>query len=126
VRQGGVWGDGVPRSVPNVAKVAWVPSRAPLPVRLLKVYVGIGPLFRCYRSVSNAGCHLRLRHLHCICVYVFGICVVATILFVTVDDLEPNRRYASVLKFLIVFASVAAIAGRLLRSSADGLSALMP
>ena len=54
------------------------------------------------------------------------ICVVATILFVAVDDLEPNRRYASVLKFLIVFASVAAIAGRLLRSSADGLSALMP
>ena len=50
----------------------------------------------------------------------------ATILFVAVDDLEPNRRYASVLKFLIVFASVAAIAGRLLRSSADGLSALMP
>jgi hypothetical protein len=61
-----------------------------------------------------------------ICVYVFGICVVATILFVAVDDLAPNRRYASVLKFLIVFASVAAIAGRLLRSSADGLSALMP
>jgi hypothetical protein len=61
-----------------------------------------------------------------ICVYVFGICVVATILFEAVDDLEPNRRYASVLKFLIVFASVAAIAGRLLRSSADGLSALMP
>jgi hypothetical protein len=41
VRQGGVWGDGVPRSVPNIAKLAWVPSRAPLPVRLLKVYVGI-------------------------------------------------------------------------------------
>jgi hypothetical protein len=61
-----------------------------------------------------------------ICVYVFGICVVATILFVAVDDLELNRRYASVLKFLIVFASAAAIAGRLLRSSADGLSALMP
>jgi hypothetical protein len=42
-------------------------------------------------------------------IYVFGICVVATILFVAVDDLEPNRRYASVLKFLIVFASIAAL-----------------
>jgi hypothetical protein len=61
-----------------------------------------------------------------ICVYVFGICVVATILFVAVDDLEPNRRAALALKFLIVFVSVAAVAGRLLRSSADGLSALMP
>ena len=59
-------------------------------------------------------------------IYVFGICVVATILLVAVDDLEPNRRYASVLKFLIVFVGVGAIAGRLLRSSADGLSALMP
>jgi hypothetical protein len=58
--------------------------------------------------------------------HVFSICVVATILFVAVDDLEPNPRLALTLKFLIVFASVAAIAGRLLRSSADGLSALMP
>ena len=40
VRQG-CGGDGVPRGVPNVAKLAWVPFRAPLPVRLLKVYVGI-------------------------------------------------------------------------------------
>jgi hypothetical protein len=31
---------------------------------------------------------------------------------VAVDDLEPNRRYASVLKFLIVFVSAAAIARR--------------
>jgi hypothetical protein len=45
-------------------------------------------------------------------IYVFGVCVVATILFVAVDDLEPNRRYASVLKFLIVFVSAAAIARR--------------
>jgi hypothetical protein len=59
-------------------------------------------------------------------IHIFSVCVVATILFAAVDDLEPNRRYASVLKFLIVFASVAAIAGRLLRSSADGLIALMP
>ena len=59
-------------------------------------------------------------------IHVFSICVVATILFMAVDDLEPNRRYASVLKFLIVFVSVAAVAGKLLRSSADGLSALTP
>jgi hypothetical protein len=39
---------------------------------------------------------------------------------------EPNRRLALALKFLIVFVSVVAIAGRLMRSSADGLSALMP
>ena len=47
-------------------------------------------------------------------IYVFGICVVATILLVAVDDVEPNRRYASVLKFLIVFVSVVAIARRLM------------
>jgi hypothetical protein len=103
VRQGGVWGDGVPRSVPNIAKLAWVPSRAPLPVRLLKVYVGIGPLFRCYRSVSNAGFHSRLQ-----------LCIVAAILFVSVDAIEPNHRYASVLKLLIVFVSAVAIARRLM------------
>ena len=59
-------------------------------------------------------------------IHVFSICVVAAILFVSVDEIEPNRRYALVLKFLIVFVSVAAVAGRLMRSSADGLSALMP
>ena len=59
-------------------------------------------------------------------IHVFSICIVAAILFVAVDDLEPNRRYASALTYLIVFVSVAAVAGRLMRSSADGLSALMP
>jgi hypothetical protein len=59
-------------------------------------------------------------------IHVFSICVVAAILFVSVDEIEPNRLLASVLKFLIVFVSVVAIAGRLMRSSADGLSALMP
>jgi hypothetical protein len=54
-------------------------------------------------------------------IHVFSICVVATILFVSVDEIEPNR-----LKLLIIFASVAAVAGRLMPSSADGLSALMP
>ena len=33
-------------------------------------------------------------------IHVFSICVVATILFVAVDDLEPNRRYALAFKFL--------------------------
>ena len=40
-------------------------------------------------------------------IYVFVICIVATMLFVVVDEFEPNRRYALVLKFLIVFTSVA-------------------
>ena len=47
-------------------------------------------------------------------IYVFGICVVAAFLFAAVDAIEPNRRYASVLKFLIVFVSVGAIAGRVM------------
>ncbi len=47
-------------------------------------------------------------------IYVFGICVVAAVLFVTVDKIEPNRRYAMVLKVLIVFVSAAAIARRLM------------
>jgi hypothetical protein len=46
--------------------------------------------------------------------YVFGISFVGTILFVAVDKIEPNRRYALVLKFLIIFVSVAAIARRLM------------
>jgi hypothetical protein len=59
-------------------------------------------------------------------IHVLSICVVAAILFVSVDEIEPNPRLALPLKFLIVFVSVVAIAGRLMRSSADGLSALMP
>jgi hypothetical protein len=47
-------------------------------------------------------------------IYTFGISVVATFLFAAVNIVEPNRRYASVLKFLIVFVSVAAIAGKLM------------
>ena len=35
--------------------------------------------------------------------YVFGISFVAGMLFLAVDYIEPNRRYASVLKLLIVF-----------------------
>jgi hypothetical protein len=46
--------------------------------------------------------------------YVFGISFVAALLFVAVNNIEPNGRYASVLKLLIVFVSVAAIAGRVM------------
>ena len=47
-------------------------------------------------------------------IYVFSIWVVATTLFVAVNEIEPNPRLALALKFLIVFASVAAVAGRLM------------
>jgi hypothetical protein len=46
-------------------------------------------------------------------IHVFSICVVAAILFVSVDEIEPNPRLALALKFLIVFVGVGAIAGRL-------------
>jgi hypothetical protein len=59
-------------------------------------------------------------------IHVFSICVVATMLFVSVDEIEPNPRLALALKFLIVLVSAVAIAGRLMRPLADGLSALMP
>ena len=47
-------------------------------------------------------------------IHLFSICVVAAILFVSVDGIEPDRRLALALKFLIVFVSVAAIARRLM------------
>jgi hypothetical protein len=79
------------------------------------------PGIRRYRSEAArssdaiAACRmLAVLYVFSICVYVFSICVVATILFVAVDEIEPNRRYASVLKFLIVFVSGIAIAGRLM------------
>ena len=43
----------------------------------------------------------------------FGISVVAGILFVAVNEFEPDRRLALTLKFLILAVSVAATAGRL-------------
>jgi hypothetical protein len=46
-------------------------------------------------------------------IYDFSIWVVATTLFVAVNEVEPNRRLALTLKFLIVLAGAAAIAGRL-------------
>jgi hypothetical protein len=38
-------------------------------------------------------------------IHVFSICVVAAILFVSVDEIEPNPRLALALKFLIVFGA---------------------
>ena len=46
--------------------------------------------------------------------YVFVIGNVAAMLLLAVNNIEPNRRYASALKFLIVVVSVAAIARRLM------------
>jgi hypothetical protein len=46
-------------------------------------------------------------------IYTFGISVVAGILFVAVNEFEPDRLLALALKFVIVFVSVAAVAGRL-------------
>ena len=47
-------------------------------------------------------------------IYTFGISVVAAILFVAVNDIEPNRRLALALKFLIVFVTAVAVAARLM------------
>ena len=46
--------------------------------------------------------------------YVLGISVVAGILFVAVNEFEPDRLLALALKFVIVFVSVAAVAGKLM------------
>ena len=46
-------------------------------------------------------------------IYVIGISVVAAFLFAAVNEIEPDRRLALALKFLIVFVGVGAIAGRL-------------
>jgi hypothetical protein len=47
-------------------------------------------------------------------IYVFIICVVATALFLIVDEFEPNRRLAIALKFLVLVLGAAAIVRRLL------------
>ena len=47
-------------------------------------------------------------------IYTFGISVVAGILFVAVNEFEPDRLLALALKFVIVFVSVAAVAGKLM------------
>ena len=47
-------------------------------------------------------------------IYTFGISVVAAFLFAAVNAIEPDRRVALAFKFLIVFVSAAAVAGRLI------------
>jgi hypothetical protein len=47
-------------------------------------------------------------------IYIVGISVVAAMLFVAFDNIEPNRRLALAVKLLIIFVSVAAIAGRVM------------
>jgi hypothetical protein len=47
-------------------------------------------------------------------IYIFSISFVAAILLGAVDKIEPNRRLALVLKVLIIFVSITAIARRLI------------
>jgi hypothetical protein len=66
------------------------------------------------------------RHPHCgdfgwsgslliLGLYNFVVCLVAAVLFVVVNNLEPNRRLASALKIAIVAVAVAAILAQLMR-----------
>ena len=66
--------------------------------------------FRSQRPVSVSHRACRMPAL----IYVFSISVVATILFVAVEDLEPNRCLALALKFLILFVTAMAMARRLM------------
>ena len=94
----GCRGDGVPHSEPNVVKLAVGPCHAPLSVRLIKLYVGIDRR-RSRSSDAIAACRmLAFIHVFSICVYVLSICIVAAILFVSVDEIEPNHRLALALQ----------------------------
>ena len=46
--------------------------------------------------------------------YSFTVSVVAVVLFLIVDKFEPDRRYANVLKLIILALGAAAIARQLL------------
>jgi len=46
--------------------------------------------------------------------YSFIICLVAAMLYVAVNDIEPNRRHATALKALIIVLAVLAIVSRLM------------
>jgi len=48
-------------------------------------------------------------------IYVLTICSVDAVLFVALDWFETNRRYAFVLKLLIIVFGAAAVAAKLLR-----------
>jgi hypothetical protein len=47
--------------------------------------------------------------------YGFIICLVAAVLYVAVNNLEPNRRYASALKIVIITLAVVAFLAHLMR-----------
>jgi hypothetical protein len=46
--------------------------------------------------------------------YSFIICLVAAVLYVAVNKIEPNNRVASALKFLIITLAVGAILAHLI------------
>jgi hypothetical protein len=47
-------------------------------------------------------------------IYAFAIAFISAVLFLAVDEFEPNRRYAFVLKFLIVGLGAVAVVRQLL------------
>ena len=56
-----------------------------------------------------------IPHLLIHILYGFIICSVAAVLYVAVNNLEPNRRYASALKILIITLAVVAFLAHLIR-----------
>jgi hypothetical protein len=64
---------------------------------------------RSYDARRDRGRNVRMPvHL-----YALAICFLAATLFVAINNFEPNRQLALVLKFLIIAVSAAAIASRL-------------
>jgi len=62
-----------------------------------------------WRRPARPGRNVRMPvHL-----YALAICFLAAVLFVAINNFEPNPRLALVLKFLILVVSAAAIASRL-------------
>ena len=85
-----------------------IPERTKTSLPELRTRMVISPpraaayCFRSQRPVSVSHRACRIPAL----IYVFSISVVATILFVAVEDLEPNRCLALALKFLILFVTL--------------------
>ena len=68
---------------------------------------------RHYRSEAARSSDAIAR-VECWLSFMSSVSALLPILFVAVDDIKPNRRYASVLKLLILFVSAVAIAKRLI------------
>jgi hypothetical protein len=84
--------------------------------RLLSPTAAAAPLSR--RGLKRIDARRRRSgSLLILSLYNIIICLVATTLYVAVDNLEPNRRYASVLKILIVTLAFLAILAHLMRSA---------